>query len=97
MALDLLTAAAMLSSATAGALVTAAFTGRRTSELSYRVASLRGTLALVLSGLKAKKAHWHLERIIEQALELTDEDEAVGDFTVQPMAPVLVVRDQNNG
>lgn len=96
MALDILTAAALFSSAAAGSLVTGAIMSRRTSELSYRVACLRGTLALVLSGLKNKEARWHLGRTIEHVLELTDEDEAIGDFTVPPVMPVHVVGDTNN-
>ena len=96
MALDILTAAALFSSAAAGSLVTGAIMSRRTSELSYRVACLRGTLALVLSGLKNKEARWHLERTIEHVLELTDEDEAVGDFTVAPMVPVHAVGDRDD-
>lgn len=84
MSIDLLTVAAIFTSATAGALVTAAFTARRTSELSYRVACLRGTLDRVLTGLNGNEARWSLRRTIEQALELTDEDECVGDFTVSP-------------
>lgn len=87
MAIDLLTAAAIFSAATSGALITAALTGRRNSELSYRVACLRGTLFRVRSGLERSEAHWSLKRTIEQALELTDEDEAVGDFTVAPQRP----------
>lgn len=96
MAIDLLTAAAIFAAATAGALVTAAFTSRRTSELSYRVGCLRGTLAKVLSGLECNEPRWSLRRTVEQALELTDEDECVGDFTVAPPVPVHAVGDRND-
>ena len=96
MAIDLLEAAAIFSAATSGALITAALTGRRNSELSYRVACLRGTLAKVLSGLECNEPRWSLRRTVEQALELTEEDECVGDFTVAPQIPVHMVGDRND-
>ncbi|QRG06132.1 hypothetical protein EZH22_24600 [Xanthobacter dioxanivorans] len=95
MSIDLLTFAAIVSSASAGALVTAAMTGRRNSALSLQVFCLRGVLIKVLAGLKQREARWSLERTIEMALDLSDEDEVVGDFTLHPDARVHAVGDDN--